>query len=162
MATEDYRDIIEKGVLASFGTGPLVFVIPVDMAAMAAIWATMMTAIARRAGHEVSPALYKKIALAVIVSGGVYRTAGKLGQKAALWVLSYTGGFTAVSVVVNALFNGVSTLRVGVRYAELVERDDFALTDVSYIVKILRETLTPIPSAEEIKIVKSMYRSMRS
>lgn len=159
MADKDYDSIIRTATGAAAACGPLALSpVPVtDTVAIAGIWATMMTAIARRAGHGLDKETAKMVALGVLGAAGSYWS----GCKTFTWVLAkIPGPGMIVGSGVNGTLNAGFTLWVAYSFIDLFEEDDIDLTDWEFMITYLKGAVRPAANSAKLRRIRAFFRRM--
>src|SRR6478752_6106979 len=154
---EKYHQTVGQAVGAAAGLAvPGVLLPTLDTVGMAAIWTTMITAIAIKSEREISPSTVTKVVAASISAVSAYRLGSKILTWAALPLVAAApvAGVPAV-VALNVLLNGLFTLKLGVTIAKQLSRPGITTLDIALIVK----ELVQLPSLDEIKLVKDMIKA---
>lgn len=158
---EKYYRTVGTAVAAAAGLGvPGLFVPPLDMAGVGATWTGMVAAIAKKSGHEMNAAVAGKV-----VAAGVGALAGyKLGSKILTWaaaplVLTFPVAGVPALVATNASLNGLFTLKLGVATCNQFSRPGFGAMDVANLARAVAVELVPMPTLEELRLVKEMIRT---
>jgi len=124
----------------------------------------MILSIAKTSGREINAASAGKIAGAAIGAVSGYVLGSKILTYAAVVILiPYfpVAGIPAV-VALNALLNGLFTLKLGIATARQFSRPDFNTTDIIDLAASIAGQLTPIPSSGELQVVHEMIKNYGS
>lgn len=153
--SEKYQEPIGIAVVAASAVGPVGILLPAfDMAGIGVIWTTMVEEIARRSGHRVNPAGILKVVTAAAGAASGYA----LGSKILTWSLVALVPFAGVptAMAANATLNGIFTLKLGLSCAKQFDRPDFDTLDILNLAATVAGALTPVPSAEEVALLKKL------
>lgn len=86
---EEYRGIVRKAVIAAAGVSmPGSFVVGVDIAGTAGVWATMIGAMAKKSGRDIDFDLISKVTGSAVSGVAGYYFASKILTYAALPLLA--------------------------------------------------------------------------
>lgn len=161
MADENYDSIIRTAVVAASAAGPLAMSpIPVaDTFVVAGIWATMMTGIARKTGHDLDLETGKKVALAVISGAGAYWT----GCKALTWIIAKVPGIGWVTGSgANSVLNGAYTVWLGYSLIDLFEKEGFELDDWIFCIEYLKDAMKPRTNKDKLMRIRAFFKRWTS
>jgi hypothetical protein len=153
----DAASAIRKATVAAGGLGvPGLFYPGLDEAGMAAIWATMVTTVARRCGAAVSPATITKLVTSALSSVAAYTLGSKILTWAALPLVAAfpIAGIPAVAAL-NASLNALFTYRLGKECARRFSEPTFSARDVLDIGR----HLLGLPTIAELAELRDVLRS---
>jgi hypothetical protein len=121
----------------------------------------MVAEIADRSKHQANKAAIAKIVTAAVSAASGYALGSKVLSWARIAVFPCAGVPTAMAA--NAALNGLFTLKLGMATAKQFDRPDFDLLDVMNVAVIIAGgALTPIPSADELALIKSLLKILAS
>lgn len=156
MHDEGYDNIIRTAVVAASAAGPLAMspIPATDTVVVAGVWTTMMTSIAKKAGHSLDPETGKKVILAVISGAGAYWT----GSKALTWIIAKIPGIGWVTGSgINGILNGAFTVWLGYALIDLFEKNDFELGDWEFCIEYLKNAMKPQVDKGKIKRIRAFF-----
>lgn len=159
---EKYYGTVGTAVAAAAGIAvPGLFVPALDMAGVGATWTVMIGSIADKSGQHVSPTSVAKVAAASVSAVSAYM----LGSKILTWaatplILAFPVAGVPAAVAVNAMLNGLFTLRLGIAAASKFSRPDFNALDILEVAASIASVLVKLlPSTKEIQLVKEMLKA---
>ncbi|MGH8603050.1 MAG: hypothetical protein ACREXR_09860 [Gammaproteobacteria bacterium] len=158
---EKYYGTVGTAVAAATGIAvPGIFVPTLDMAGVGATWTVMIGSIADKSGQHISPASVAKVVAAAVSAVSAYMLGSKiLTWAAAPLILAFPFAGVPAAVAVNAMLNGLFTLKLGITTAKQFSRPDFNSLDILNVAETIAGALVKLPSTEEIKLVKKMLEA---
>lgn len=152
----EYRDIVEKAVIAAAGIGiPGALSFGLDVAALSTAWAIMIAAIADESGHDMDKAFAAKLAVGVLAGVGGYVA----GSKTAVTLLNFIpGAGTLAAMGVNGVMNALYTYKMGHAMSTLLDKDGFQESDITEMATSLAAVVISKPSLAEVKDIVQMVR----
>jgi hypothetical protein len=158
---EKYYGTVATAVASAAGVGVVGLFMPaLDMAGVGATWTGMVIAIAAKSGHDLNAAAAAKVVAATLSAVSGYA----LGSKILTWaatplVLTFPVAGIPSVVAVNAALNGLFTLKLGVATINQFSRPNFNVMDGAQLAVAIVGQLHPIPSMDEVRLVKKMIAS---
>jgi uncharacterized protein (DUF697 family) len=151
-ATNRAEKAIRAATLAAAGLGIPGLLHPgIDEAGMAAIWLTMVTAIAKDCNAKISPATAGKMVTAAVSSVAAYTLGSKILTWAAMPVLiAFPVAGIPAAVALNSVLNAVFTYRLGKECVSRFSNPAFTSRD---LIDIGRH-LAALPNFTEISDIK--------
>ena len=150
-----YKTIIEEHAAGAAAAAIPSVVSPfLDVAGVAAVWTNMLVKIAQKSGQQVSHQFIMKFATSIASGVSGYMA----GSKIFTMLLHLIPGVGTVAYIgINGFLNYMFTYRLGKMTANLMERNDFDLSDITNVATQVVLPLLAIPSVSEVaEIIKSV------
>jgi uncharacterized protein (DUF697 family) len=150
-----HENAIYTAAFAAAAVGvPGAFAPFLDVTAVGGIWATMMVAIATKAGRQLDKDTALKIATAILTGASAYVA----GSKLIGFLLHFIpGAGSIVSVGVNSLLNFLYTFRLGRYLALKMEKPEFDTGDFADVIPEMTTMVFSLPSITELRSTWQEY-----
>jgi hypothetical protein len=154
---EKYRKITKTAILAATAAGPLgAFTGPFDGAAVGTIWTTMVVAMVKKSGHELSAGFVSKFVATLGVGVAAYYGGCKL---ATMLFHIIPGAGTLMAMGISSLMNALFTYKVAAAVSSQLENGKFSFHDAHLAAIAIVQIVCSLPKAGEIRDILDIRQS---